>query len=149
MIDVINAILSNSGAFRWVLFLGALWAFYRWMNSDDSEGIEWRDFISAIGADGRYHGDINKVGQTIGVFIASFAVVATAPNAHKDFTGFALVLTACLGFLGAVAAYAATLRSRQNRVETKLVSEPVPSPAPAQRTTLETSSPAPTEDKTK
>lgn len=134
MIDFFNSILSHSESFRWLFLLALLWVFYRWMNSEDSEGVEWRDFVSAIGVDGKYHGDINRVGQSVGVAIAAFAVVATAPMAYTNFTGFALVLTACLGFLGAVASYAATLRSKQNLKTT--VTEPLPEPAPPQKVTV-------------
>lgn len=128
MRDIIQSILSNADAFRWIFFIGLLWAFYRWMNSDDSEGIEWRDFVSTKGLDGRYHGDIDKVGKTTGVIFGSIILVQVSPNASKDFTGFALVLTTYFTFVGAVAGYSAYLRAKQGRTETSVVVEPVPDP---------------------
>lgn len=132
---MIDSILSNLGTFRWVLFLGVIWAFYRWMQSDDSEGIEWRDFFATVGTDGNYHGDWNRVGQCAGVLVCVYSVIYASPNAHKDFTGFALVLTSCLAFLGGVAGYAAFLRSKRETVTT--VTEPVAEPMPTKTTVTE------------
>ena len=136
MTDFVSSVLSHADAFRWIFFIGLLWAFYRWMQSDDSNGIEWRDFTATVGADGKYHGDINKLGQSTGILIGSVAIVQIAPQAAKDFTGFALVLTAYFAFVGAAAAYAATLRSRQGSITT--TTEPAPDPAVTKTTVVET-----------
>lgn len=128
----INSLLSHADAFRWIFFIGLLWAFYRWMQSDDSEGIEWRDFVSTKGVDGKYHGDIDKVGKSSGVVFGSVMIVQISPHASKDFTGFALVLTAYFAFVGCVAGYSAYLRSKQGSITT--VTEPVPDPIPVKTT---------------
>lgn len=138
--DFARAVLDHGEAFRWVFLLALMFVFYRWMQSDN--GIEWRDFISAEKPDGTYRGDINRVGQCCGVVVCVFAVIATAPKAHTDFAGFALVLTACLAFLGGVAAYAATLRAKQGQVQTTVITEPA---APT-KTTTTTTEPAASKD---
>jgi hypothetical protein len=128
----LEVVLANAEAFRWLFFLGLLWAFYRWMQSDN--GIEWRDFISARGADGQYHGDINKLGQVTGIAFGSLAVMLVSGNAKSDFVGFAAVLTAYFAFVGGAAGYSAYLRSRSAITETKTVTEPVPLPQPEKKT---------------
>lgn len=123
MADVITAVASHSDSLRWIFMLALLWAFYRWMQSDN--GIAWRDFVAADKGNGEYKGDINRVGQCAGVVGCVFVIIATAPNAHKDYAGFALVLAACLAFLGGVASYAARLRAQQSQTQTTIVTEPV------------------------
>jgi hypothetical protein len=140
MIDFARAVLDHGEAFRWIFLLALLLVFYKWMQSDN--GIEWRDFVSAEKPNGQYRGDINRVGQCVGVVLCAFAITATAPKAHTDYAGFALVLTACLAFLGGVASYAATLRAKQGRVETVTTTEPS---EPVKKTVTKTE-PAPTKD---
>lgn len=140
MIEFMRALLDHGDAFRWIFMLAMLLVFYRWMQSEN--GIEWRDFVSAEKPDGTYRGDINRVGQCVGVVVSAFAIVATAPKAHTDFAGFSLVLAACLAFLGGVAAYAATLRSKSGRVETTTTVEPAPAPSGPVKTTVKTTEPA-------
>lgn len=141
MADVVKAILTNADAFRWLFFIGLLWAFYRWMQGEDSEGIEWRDFISAIGPDGKFHGDLNKLGQLTGIVIGSVSLVMVSANAKGDMTGFALVLTSYFAFVGCVAGYAAYLRAKAGRTETSVVTEPAADPATTKttKTTIEPS----------
>lgn len=122
MTDVLRTILDHAEAFRWIFLLALMLVFHRWVQSE--KGIEWRHFVSVEKPDGTYRGDINRVGQCVGVVVSAFAIVATAPKAHTDFAGFALVLSACLAFLGGVAAYAATLRAKSGRVETTTTVEP-------------------------
>ncbi len=129
MKDILASVLANADAFRWLFFIGLLWAFYRWMQGDDSEGVEWRDYVSAIGVDGKYHGDINKLGQLTGIVIGSVSLIMVSANAKGDMLGFAAVLTAYFAFVGCVAGYASYLRSKQNRTETVLVTEPAADPA--------------------
>ena len=140
MIDFARSVLEHGEAFRWIFLLALLLVFYKWMQGDN--GIQWRDFVAAEKPDGTYRGDINRVGQCCGVVVSVFAIVSTAPKAHTDYAGFALVLTACLAFLGGVAAYAATLRSRQGRVETVTTTEPS---QPVKKTVTKTE-PAPSKD---
>lgn len=116
MSEALRAILSNADAFRWLFFIGLLWAFYRFMQGDN--GIEWRDFISARGTDGQYHGDINKLGQVTGIAFGSIAVMLVSGNAKSDFLGFAAVLTSYFAFVGGAAGYSAYLRSKSARIET-------------------------------
>lgn len=132
MIDFVKALMANADSFRWLFFLGLLWAFYRFMQNE--EGIEWRDFISARGADGQYHGDINKLGQVTGIVFGSLAVMLVSGNAKSDFVGFAAVLTAYFAFVGGAAGYSAYLRSKGARIETTTTTEPAPPPKPEKKT---------------
>lgn len=136
MIDVINAVLSNSGAFRWVLFLGVIWAFYRYMDSG-SNPLYWWHFFASKGADGQYYADLNKLGQVTGIAVGSFAIVQLSAGANKDFIGFAAVLAAYFTFVGGVSGYAAFLRSKSGRTETTTTTEPAPV-APVRTTTVTT-----------
>lgn len=136
MADLVNAVLSNADAFRWIFFIGLLWAFYSWMQGDN--GLEWRDYISSIGPDGKFHGDINKLGQVTGIAFGSVALVLVSPNAKDDFTGFALVLTAYFAFVGCAAGYAAYLRSKNNLTQTTTTTEPATDPATIKTTTVVT-----------
>ena len=135
MADFFNSLLSHADAFRWMFFIGLLWAFYRWMNSEDSNGIEWRDFVSAQNAEGKFHGDINRLGQSVGIFIGSMAIVQVAPHAHKDFLGFAAVLGVYFAFVAGAAGYSAYLRSKQGTVTT--VTEPAQDQLPMKTTVTE------------
>ena len=109
--------------------------FYHWMQGEDSKGIEWRDFISSIGSDRAFHGDINKLGQSVGILIGSVAIVLVSSHAHEDLLGFAAVLAAYFAFVGGVAGYAAFLRSKQGSVTT--TTEPAPIPVPSKVTVEE------------
>lgn len=142
MKDIIHSVLSNADAFRWLFFIGLLWAFYLWMQGEDSRGIEWRDFISARGTDGQWHGDINKLGQVTGIAFGSIAIMLLSGNAKGDYTGFALVLTAYFAFVGGAAGYSAYLRSKNARMETTTVTEPAPPPQPEKKT-ITVTEPAP------
>lgn len=144
MTDFARTLLDHAEAFRWIFLLALMLVFYRWMQSNN--GIEWRDFVSAEKPDGTYRGDINRVGQCVGVVVAAFAIIATAPKAHTDYAGFALVLAACLAFLGGVAAYAATLRAKAGRVETVTTVEPAPVAAQTKTTTTTTEPAMPSAD---
>ena len=128
MYDVINSLLSHADALRWLFFLALLWTFYRWMQGDDSNGIEWRDFISAPTQDGKFHGDTNKLWQNVGGLCGSVAIVQISAHAHDDFLGFAAVLGVYFAFVGGVAGYAAFLRSKQGSVTTTTAPAPVPTP---------------------
>src|ERR1039458_4818557 len=136
MNDFINSLLSHADAFRWIFFLVLIFVFYRWMQGNDSQGIEWRDFISSIGSDRTFHGDINKLGQSVGILIGSVAIVLVSSHAHEDLLGFAAVLAAYFAFVGGVAGYAAFLRSKQGSVTT--TTEPAPTPTPSKVTVVET-----------
>jgi drug/metabolite transporter (DMT)-like permease len=137
MTDLITSLLSHADAFRWIFFIGLVWVFYHWMQGEDSKGIEWRDFISSIGSDKAFHGDINKLGQSVGILIGSVAIVLVSSHAHEDLLGFAAVLAAYFAFVGGVAGYAAFLRSKQSSVTT--ITEPLPDPpVPAKVTVIET-----------
>ncbi len=128
MKEILDSILSNADAFRWLFFIGLLWAFYRWMQNDN--GIQWRDFISAKGADGQWHGDINKLGQSTGIIIGSVAIVLVSAVAKDDMTGFAAVLLAYFAFVGGAAGYSAFLRTKNAQMQTTTTTEPVVEPQP-------------------
>jgi hypothetical protein len=132
---MIESLITHADAFRWIFFIGVLWIFYHWMQGEDSKGIEWRDFISSIGSDKAFHGDINKLGQSVGILIGSVAIVLVSSHAHEDLLGFAAVLASYFAFVGGVAGYAAFLRSKQSSVTT--VTEPLPEPMPSKTTVTE------------
>lgn len=145
MKDVVNTVLANAEAFRWLFAIGCLWAFYRYMNARDNP-LRWWHFFSSRGNDGTYYADLNKLGQVTGIAVGSFSVMQLSATAKSDFVGFAAVLTAYFAFVGGVAGYSAFLRSKSGRVETRTVVEPAPS-SPV-KTTVTTTEPAtaPTKD---
>ena len=135
MTQLIETVLSHADALRWLFFIGLVWVFYRWMQGDDSKGIEWRDFVSSLGSDRIFHGDINKLGQNVGILIGSVAIVQVSAHAHDDLLGFAAVLASYFAFVGGVAGYAAFLRSKQGSVTT--TTEPAALPTPTKTTVVE------------
>ncbi|MDO8682412.1 MAG: hypothetical protein Q7N50_02890 [Armatimonadota bacterium] len=135
MNDIIKSVLANADAFRWLFFIALLWVFYRWMQGEN--GIEWRDFISARGADGQFHGDTNKLGQCTGIVIGSWSLILVSANAKSDFIGFAAVLGAYFAFVGCVAGYAAYLRSKATTMQTTVTTEPADPPMKTTTKTVE------------
>ena len=106
-----------------LILLVLVWILFRIIN-DTGNLIEWADYISTRGTDGKQHGDINKVGQWAGILIAMMSVMMYADNETVDATGLAALLGVALLYLGGVAGYAAKLRANQGSMTT--VTEPVP-----------------------
>ncbi len=117
-----------------LILLVLLWILYRIVRNEDND-IAWEDFISTRAADGRQHGDINKVGQWFGIVIATMPVLMYVDNDKVEPTGLAALLAVSLLYLGGVAGYAANLRAKQGSVTT--TTEPVPDPAPSKVTTVQ------------
>lgn len=136
MKDIIASITSYGDAFRWILFLCLLWAFYRVVENADE--VEWIEFITTKGSDDKLHPDWDKVGKGTAVVIGSWVIVAIAPNVKSDFTGFAAVLLTYFTFAGAIAGWAAYLRSKSGLVQTTTVTEPAPTQRPTKTTTTTT-----------
>lgn len=103
---------------------------------DPGNTVEWADFISSRGADGKNHGNWNSVGKGIGVFIAFYLPLLYAHSATFDPTGGALLLGTSLAYLGAVDGYGSYLRAKQGTVQT--TTEPVADPVPMKTTVIET-----------
>lgn len=90
------------GVAIFVLLVGGL----IWVVQRDNP-IEWWHFIATKGKDGE-RGDINKLGQVVGIATSSWAVIVEAYGNHLD----AFILAAYLAFVGGVSGYSAYLRSR-------------------------------------
>lgn len=123
-----------------LILLVLIWILFRVIN-DEGNLIEWADYISTRGSDQKQHGDINKVGQWAGIFIAVTSVMLYADNVTVDATGLAALLAVALLYLGGVAGYAANLRAKQGTVVT--VTAPADEPVGPMKTTVtETPPPA-------
>ena len=132
MIDFLD--LRPVNGVNLLILLVLIWILYRIVR-DEGNIIEWADFISTRGNDGKQHGDINKVGQWAGIVIAVMSVLMYSDNQAVDATGLAALLGVALLYLGGVAGYAANLRARQGTVTT--VTEPVIDPVPTKVTVTE------------
>lgn len=126
MRDLITAVTEHVGAFRWVFFVAMIWFFYRVV--ERSEDMEWKEFISTKGSDGKNHPDWDKVGKGVAVIIGSWAIVAIAPNVKTDFVGFSVLLGSYFAFAACTSGYAAYLRSKSATMQTTTTVEPVPDP---------------------
>jgi hypothetical protein len=87
---------------------------------DDANPIQWWQFISSIGKDGKPYADLTKLGQAAGI-ITCMAVVIIFSARVKDLSweGFAAVLTIVLLYLGGVQGYQAYMKSRTSSPEKK------------------------------
>lgn len=117
-----------------LILLLLCWLLYRivW---NEGTAVEWVDFISTKGADGRQHGDINKIGQWAGIVISVMSVLMYADNQKVEPVGLSALLGVALLYLGGVASYAANLRAKQGTVTT--VTEPATEPVPTKTTVTE------------
>jgi hypothetical protein len=126
-IDGINAII----------LLMVIWIFIR-VIGNDATTIIMADFISTRGDDGLQHGDLNKVGQIVGIVVAAMSVLMYADSINVEPTGLAALLGVALAYLGAVTMYASFLKSKRGTVETTRVTEPVTAPAKVTETKTQT-----------
>ena len=106
-----------------LILLMVIWTFIRVISSEVNT-VVWSDFISTRGDDGTQRGDLNKVGQIVGIVVAAMSVLMYADQKNVEPTGLAALLGVALAYLGAVSGYAAFLRSKRGAVETKEVTEP-------------------------
>lgn len=120
---------------NFLILLVLLWILYRIIR-DEGNLIVWADFIASVGRDGKQHGDLNKVGQMVGIGIAAMTVLMYADNQTVDATGLSALLAVSLLYLGGVSAYASTLRARHGSRTT--TTEPAPDLSASRITTVET-----------
>lgn len=99
-----------------LILLVLCWILLRIIN-DQGNVIEWADYIASRGPDGRQHGDLNKVGQAVGIGLACTSVLMYSDNQTVDPTGLAALLGVALAYLGGVGMYAANLRAKQGVVQ--------------------------------
>lgn len=83
---------------------------------DDGNPIEWWQFISSKGADGKQYADMTRLGQTVGVFLCVLSVFIFAVRKDVDAAGFSLVLGVALTYLGGVQAYQMHIKGSQKKV---------------------------------
>jgi hypothetical protein len=119
-----------------LILLVVVWILVRVINSD-ANSLVWADFISTRGADGSQRGDLNKIGQLVGIVVAAMTVLMYADNQTVDAIGLSALLGVALAYLGGVTAYAAFLRSRQGSVETTKTTDFMP-PTTRTETKVET-----------
>lgn len=84
------------------------------INKNDNT-LTWEDLVSVRGLDGKNHADWTKIGQGAGVFIAVFIPLQYAVNDKFEPIGGAALLAASLLYLGGVASYSATLKSKRDK----------------------------------
>lgn len=120
-----------------IILLVVIWTFIRVISSDTNT-IIWADFISTRGEDKLQHGDLNKVGQLVGIVVAAMSVLMYADSKNVEPTGLSVLLGVALAYLGAVTMYAAWLRSKRGSVETTQTTEPAPGPTKTTITKTET-----------
>ncbi len=95
------------------LCICALWLDHLIKREDNT--LTWEDLVSIHGADGKSHADWTKIGQGVGVFIATFIPLQYAIEENFDPVQGALLMGASLAYLGGVAGYSATLRSKREK----------------------------------
>lgn len=91
-----------------VVFAGLAYALYRLMTGNNP--LEWWHFISTRGEDGKVYADLDKLGKLVALIVSSVAVLWMAYQAKIDAT----LLGVYLAFAGAIAGWAAYLRSKRN-----------------------------------
>lgn len=72
---------------------------------DKANPIDWWQFISSKGVDGKEYADMTKLGQSVGIFCCVASVLIFASRKDVDAVGFSLVLGVALLYLGGVQAY--------------------------------------------
>lgn len=104
-----------------LILLIVIWMFVRIVLSEATQ-IIYADYISSRGTDGRQHGDLDKVGQVVGIIVAALVVLMYADNEKVEPLGLAALLGVSLLYLGGVTMYAKYIRSKQGSIQT--VTEP-------------------------
>ena len=105
-----------------IIVLMLLFAVVRIVNGEND--LEWTDLISS-NRGGRNYLDWDRIGKGCGVVLCTSCPFIYAYSPKMDATGLALLLGVSLAYLGAVSAYAATLRARAGGIVTTRVSEDV------------------------
>lgn len=84
---------------------------------DEKNDIDWWQFISSRGRDGKQYADLTKLGQAVGIVLCFFSTVYLSSKVTCDagWLGFAGVLSVVLLYLGGVQVYQSMMRSRDNQ----------------------------------
>lgn len=84
---------------------------------DEKNEIDWWQFISSRGKDGKPHADLTKLGQAVGIVLCAFSTVYLSSKVTCDagWLGFAGVLSVVLLYLGGVQVYQSMMRSRDSQ----------------------------------
>ena len=107
-----NQILNTRSALLLVLGMAGvllLLLLHKVMSSNDNN-LDWWQFISTRGQDGKNYADIDKLGKVAGIFISSWYVISTGSKPDAS------VLAVYLAYVGGVAGYSAYLRSQRGMV---------------------------------
>lgn len=105
-------------AFYTVLALALVLLVYKLHRTieDDGNEIDWWQFISSRGRDGRQYADLTKLGQAAGIVLCFFSTIYLSSKVTCDagWLGFAGVLSVALLYLGGVQVYQTMMRSRDS-----------------------------------
>lgn len=105
-------------AFYAVLGLAILLLIYQLHKTleDDQNDLQWWQFISSRGRDGKQYADLTKLGQASGILICFFSIILLADKVTTDagWLGFSAVLSVVLLYLGGVQAYQTFMKTRTN-----------------------------------
>lgn len=81
------------------------------MRSEENT-IEWWQFISTRGPDGKHYADVDKLGKVVGIIVSSWVVTTNKTNEAMLFI--------YLAYVGAVGGWSAYLRARNGQTTTEL-----------------------------
>lgn len=81
---------------------------------DERNEIDWWQFISSRGRDGKQYADLTKLGQAVGILLCFFSTIYLSSKVTCDagWLGFAGVLSVVLLYLGGVQVYQTLMRAR-------------------------------------
>ena len=100
------------------VFLVAILIQIYFVMKDTKNQIDWSQFISSVGRDGKERADLTKLGQVVGIILVSWIVVTLSYRVKDvDILGFWSVLALALAYLGGVQAYQAYLKSKRQKEE--------------------------------
>jgi hypothetical protein len=78
--------------------------------------LQWSQFVSTLGKDGKDHGDLTKLGQLVGIIVSSFIVLALAARVNSlDWVGFAAIFTLYLTYVAGVQMFQAYMKSKNSQ----------------------------------
>lgn len=90
-----------------IVLMGVL--LYRIFSSDDNELSCWQFIATYNHTTGKHNADLDKLGKVIALFVSSWAVLKVSYDQKLDAT----LLGVYLGFAGAIAGWAAYLRTKE------------------------------------
>jgi hypothetical protein len=116
-----------SWAFYSILFLIVVWLIHRLQRvlEDESNPIEWWQFISSRGKDGKQYGDMTRLGQATGIVLCFFVTLYLVTKIDDSgWLGFCGVLTIVLTYLGGVQAFQTYIKNKNQPLVTPPVVQP-------------------------